>query len=185
MQTTASVLDASGYRKAGARGTTLLLVAACLIPLGVHLIPWQGSTPLGAHLLPMFWATFVAVYLYGGRMALAAGLLSPAINLALTGLPAWRFLSVLSFELVIFALVTAWLTRRAPGIWLWAPLGYGVAKLASTGLQASTHVFGEIGAPGTFLVGSLTNAWAGLALLMLINLGLTRVNPPAQDWDEL
>jgi len=184
MQTTASDLDASGFRKAGVRGTTFLMVSAWLIPLGVHLIPWQGSTPLGAHLLPMFWATFVAVYLYGSTVALTAGLLAPAINLALTGLPAWRFLAVLSFELVIFALVTVWLTRRTPGIWLWAPLGYVVAKLASTGLQASTHVFGEIGTPGTFLLSSLTNAWAGLGLLTLINLGLTRIKPPAQDWDE-
>jgi len=30
----------------------------------------------------------------------------------------------------------------------------------------------------------LTNAWAGLGLLTLINLGLTRIKPPAQDWDE-
>jgi len=184
MQTTASVLDASGFRKAGVRGTTLLLVAAWLIPLGVHLIPWPGATPLGAHLLPMFWATFVAVYFYGGAVGLVVGLLAPAINFALTGMPAWQFLSILSFELVLFALVTAWLTRRASGIWLWAPLGYIVAKLGSTALQAATHVFGEIGAPGAFLINSLTNAWAGLALLMLINLGLTRVNPPAQDWDQ-
>jgi hypothetical protein len=184
MLTSAPAHPAPGLRKAGLRGTVVLMVTAWLVPFAVHLLPWSGDLPLGAHLLPMFWATFVAVYLYGAGVGLLVGLVAPLANLALTGLPAWRFLSVLSFELAIFALATGWAVRRAPRAWLLAPLGYIVAKLASTGLQSVTSVFGDIGAPLTFLSTSLAAAWAGLVVLTLINLASVRLRPPSEDWDE-
>lgn len=184
MQTTAFAGDATGFKKAGVRGTTMLMVAAWLIPFGIHLIPWNGSAPLGAHLLPMFWATFVAVYLYGAGVGLVVGLFAPMLNLAVTGFPAWKFLSVLSFELVIFALVTAWLTRRARTLWIGAPLGYLVAKLGSTGLQSFAQVFGDIGAPGAFLIRSISTAWVGLIVLAVIHFALTRFDRSSPDWDQ-
>jgi hypothetical protein len=184
MLTSAPAQHAPSLRKAGIRGTVVLMVTAFLVPFVVHLLPWSGDLPLGAHLLPMFWATFVAVYLYGAGIGLLIGLVAPLANLALTGLPAWRFLSVLSFELAIFALATAWAVRRAPRFWLLAPLGYLVAKLASTGLQAATSVFGDIGAPLAFLANSLAAAWPGLVVLALINLAAVRLRPPSEDWDE-
>ena len=157
------------FRKASARETAVLLAVAWLIPFAVHLAPWPGERPLGAYLLPMFWATFVAAYFYGVRTAVIVGLFAPVINLLVTGLPAWKFLSVLSVELVVFALVATWAVRRWPRVFLIAPLGYVVAKMASMAVQALTGIFGDIGAPLAFFTRSIGGALAGLAVLAAIN----------------
>lgn len=150
---------------------------AWLIPFLVHVLPWSGARPLGAHLLPMFWATFVAVYFYGLRVGLLTGLFAPVVNLIATGLPALQFLSVLAFELVVFAVFAWLLIRRAHAFWLIAPLGYLVAKSCSSTLHFFMHPFGPIGEPLRFFLGSLQNGLAGLAVLALINFGLVRVFP--------
>ncbi|MDB6168968.1 MAG: hypothetical protein JWM88_1832 [Verrucomicrobia bacterium] len=165
------------FRKVNAREAAVLLAVAWLVPFLVHLAPWSGARPLGAYLLPMFWATFIAVYFYGAGMGLATALFAPAVNLLVTGLPAWRFLSVLSFELVIFAAAATWAVRRWPALWVLAPLGYLGAKIASTLLQALTTVFGDIGAPGRFFANSVAGGTAGLAVLAAINFGLVKFYP--------
>jgi hypothetical protein len=167
----------SAFRKITVRETAVLLMVAWLIPFLVHLAPWSGTRPLGAYLLPMFWATFVAVYFYGAGAGVLTGLFAPVINLLVTGLPAWKFLSVLSFELVIFAWVLTWAVRRRPTFWLLAPLGYLVAKTASTALQATATIFGKIGAPPQFWLTSVVGGAAGLAILALINFALVKLYP--------
>lgn len=174
-----SVATSGVFKKAGVKETTVLLALAWLIPFAIHLAPWSGARPLGAYLLPMFWATFVAVYFFGAGLGVVVGLFAPAVNLLVTGLPAWKFLSVLSFELTVFALVTTWAVRRWPRFVLAAPLGYVVAKIGSTGLQAATTAFGAIGAPGEFFVRSLVGGIAGLVVLAAINAGLAFLYPKA------
>ncbi|MBS0661971.1 MAG: hypothetical protein JSR48_01805 [Verrucomicrobia bacterium] len=165
------------FRKITVRETAVLLIVAWLVPFLVHLIPWTGARPLGAYLLPMFWATFVAVYFYGAGVGLLTGLFGPAVNLFLTGLPAWKFLSVLSFELALFAVGLAWAVRHLPRFWLLAPLGYLGAKTASTLLQSVTPVFGDIGAPLRFFGSSVSGGAAGLVALAAINFALVRFYP--------
>jgi len=150
---------------------------AAVTPMLVHLLPSWDAAPLGAHLLPMFWMTFIAVYLYGAGIGALAGLAAPLANLVLTGLPAWKYLGVLSCELVVFALVTAWAVRRFPRLWLLAPLGYFVAKIFSTSLQAATSVFGDIGAPLVFIKQSIITALAGLLVLAVINAVCVKIAP--------
>ncbi len=165
------------FRKITAREAAVLLALAWLVPFLVHLAPWSGARPLGAYLLPMFWATFVAVYFYGAGAGLLTGLFAPAVNLLVTGLPAWKFLSVLSFELAVFAVLLAWAVRRRPQLWLLAPLGYLAAKTASTLLQSATPVFGDIGAPVRFFANSVAGGAAGLAVLAAINFALVKFYP--------
>jgi hypothetical protein len=165
------------FKKISVSESALLLALSAAVPPLVHLLPSWDLAPLGAHLLPMFWMTFVAAYLFGARVGAVAGLFAPAVNLLLTGLPAWRHLSVLSCELIVFSVGTAWAVRRFPRFWLLAPLGYVVAKLFSTGVQAATGVFGDIGAPLAFFQRSLGNAVAGLIVLAAINFTLVRVSP--------
>lgn len=160
---------ATAFKKATAREIAALLLVAWAVPFAVHLVPWSGARPLGAYLLPMFWATFVAGYFYGARLAVLVGLFAPAVNLLLTGLPAWRFLSLMSCELVVFALVATWAVRRWPRFVLSAPLAYVVAHLAATVLQLATGVWGDIGAPGDYLVRTLVGGLAGLVVLSAIN----------------
>src|SRR5512141_2305160 len=97
------------------RETTALLVAAWLVPLLVHLLPWSGPRPLGAYLLPVFWTTFLAVYFRGALLGLLVGLVTPVINLLFAGLPALASTSPLGLEVAGFVLVAAWLLRRRPG----------------------------------------------------------------------
>ena len=182
MSTHAATVSATGatrFKKATARETAVLLAVAWFVPFAVHLAPWSGARPLGAYLLPMFWATFVAAYFYGARIGVIVGLFAPAINLLVTGLPAWKFLAVMSCELVAFALLATWAIRCVPRFFLIAPLAYVVAKLFSTGLQAATGVFGDIGAPGAFLLRSLGGGIAGLVVLGAINAALAWFYPKA------
>ncbi len=165
------------FKRAGVRETAVLLVVAWLIPFVVHLLPWSGPKPLGAHLLPMFWTAFVATYLHGLRMGLLVGLFAPALNLMLTGLPALRWLSVLGFELVVFALFAWWTVRRRPTWWLIAPVAYLVAKSSATLLQLGLALFGDLGALGGFFFQSLRNGLPGLVVLAAVNFALIRFYP--------
>lgn len=155
-------------RKAGLRETAALLFVAWLVPFAVHLIPWSGDRPLGAYLLPMFWTAFVAVYFYGVRMALVVALFAPAINLVVTGLPAWRFLSGLASELVVFTLIAAWAVRRAPRAFVIAPLACLVARLVVAGLQTVSG-FRPPGAFVDILGQSIRGGLAALVVLLAIN----------------
>jgi hypothetical protein len=99
------------------------------------------------------------------------------VNLLFTGLPAWKFLSVLSVELTIFALIVAAGARRWPRFWFLAPLAYLAAKTATTALQAAVGVFGDIGAPLAFFAQSVVGGAAGLVVLLGLHAVLVRLYP--------
>jgi hypothetical protein len=172
-----AVTTVSVFKKAGVKETAVLLALAWFIPFAVHLAPWSGPRPLGAFLLPMFWAAFVATYFYGGGMGVIVGLFSPALNLLVTGLPAWKFLSVLSSELALSVMFAAWAIRRWPRLFVIAPLSYLAAKVGSTAVQAMTPIFGEIGTPGEFFARSVVGSLPGLVILAAINVAVVWFYP--------
>lgn len=175
--------EVRGFKKASMREMALLLLVAWLVPFTIHQVPWSGQAPLGAHLLPMFWAAFVAVYAYGLGVGMLVALFTPTVNLLLTGMPAARFLGVLGFELAVFSVCASLGLRRWPMFWIVAPASYLVAKIASTLVLSVTDVFGNIGQPVDFFVGSLRTGLAGLVVLALINRLLVKVSPKPDDWD--
>lgn len=163
------------FKRATVRETAVLLVLAWLVPFLVHLVPWAGVRPLGAHLLPLFWAGFAAVYLFGLRTGLLVGLFAPALNLALTGLPALSRLAMLGFEITVFVALVWWLVRRGRTAWYLAPLAYAAAKVAGTFL-----LFVAGAAPATAWLAvpaSLLAAGPGLAVLAGLSLVLARLYP--------
>ncbi len=163
------------FKRATVRETAVLLALAWLVPFLVHLVPWTGVRPLGAHLLPLFWAAFAAVYLFGLRTGLLVGLFAPALNLALTGLPALSRLAMLGFEITVFVAVVWWLVRRGRTAWYLAPLAYVAAKLTGTILlfvAGSVPVSAWLALP-TSLLATLP----GLAVLTGVNLMLARLYP--------
>src|SRR4051812_50155412 len=81
------------FKRPRLQEAAVLLALAWAVPFLVHLIPSSGARPLGVYLLPMFWTAFVAVYFYGAVMGLAVGLVAPAINLMVTGLPVSRHIA--------------------------------------------------------------------------------------------
>ena len=163
------------FKRATVRETAVLLALAWLVPFLVHLVPWTGARPLGAHLLPMFWAAFAAVYLFGLRTGLLVGLFAPALNLALTGLPALSRLALLSFEITVFVALVWWLVRRGRTTWYLAPLGYVAAKLASALLLVAAG--GVASSLWTALPASLLAALPGLAVLAGVTVLLARLYP--------
>ena len=163
------------FEKPAALPTALLLAFAWAIPFVLHKAPWGGAAPLGAFLLPMFWAAFIAVYLYGLGIGLAAGLFSPFLNLITTGLPVAAGLRVMMFELAVFV-VLSWLVLRRPRgrkFWLLAPLAFIAAHACSTGvvLVIGTSFFGTAHAP---FVSAITTGAPGLLVLAFINYALVR-----------
>lgn len=170
----------AGGRAAGATGVrtnALVLALALAAPVLVHMAPWGGATPLGAFLLPMFWAAFVAVYLYGIRAALLVAVFGPVLNTFLTKFPEFRFNAGVSFELLVFV-VFAWTvmrSRRGRGFWLLAPLAYVLAKACSSGLRAAgVAVFGSTGAWPDLFTRAVSNGVPGLVALALINVALVK-----------
>jgi hypothetical protein len=162
------------FRRAGVKETVGLLAVAWAVPFAVHLVPWSGERPLGAYVLPMFWTTLVAVYFFGLRIGLVTALGAPAINLAVTGLPAWRGVGFASFELVVFGCVMAWAVWRWPRARWLAPIGYVIAKLCTAGLQVA---LGDRGVSAVSLQHSFTRAVAGMIVLAAIHAGLVGFFP--------
>ena len=177
MRPVAATSTAEDFRKLTVRDAAVLLVMAWLIPFLLHLVPWSQPRPLGAYLLPMFWATFVAVYFYGIPAGLITGLCSPAINLLVTGLPAWRSFGAMGLELVVFVLITGWAVRQVPRFWLLAPMGYCLAKTVTALILSAPTTLGHVDAAGYFFAHIFTGSGAGLIVLTMINAALIGYYP--------
>ena len=171
-----AVAATATFRKATWSETAVLLAFAWCVPFFVHLVPWSGARPLGAYLGPMFWVTFIAAYFFGTRIAIVVGLFSPAINLIVTGLPAWKFLANISGELVLFALLAAWAVRWRPAFLLTAPLACLAAKVIAAPIQDFLTDSGPI---GQSLYLSVIGGVAGLVVLAGINVTLVWFYPKA------
>ena len=166
--------------RAGWRETTILLAVAGLVPFLVHLLPWSGHRPLGVYLLPAFWTTFVAVYFRGPFIGLLVGLVTPVINLLVTGLPVSTSLMALSLEIAFFVVVAAQWPR-----FRWAaPLAWVAAKGLAVSVQYFIPAFMETEYPWQHLARSTQNAVAGLAVLAAINILLVIFYPPADGWEK-
>jgi hypothetical protein len=167
------------FQKPAVRPAVLLLAIAWAIPFVLHMAPWGGAAPLGAFLLPMFWAAFIAVYLYGLGIGLAVGLFSPFLNLVMTGLPVAAGQRTMMFELAVFVILS-WLALRRPRwrkFWLLAPLAFIAAHACAkcAVLVTGTSVFGNTNAPSwASFTGAITTGAPGLLVLALINYALAR-----------
>ncbi len=171
-------------KTAGWREAAVLVVTAWLVPVLVHVIPWSGARPLGVYVLPVFWTTFLAVYFYGAALGAAIGLVTPAINLFLTGLPGLAAVGAMSLEVGFFAVVAALLVRRWPGYRFAAPLAWIVGKALALTVQYAVPAFGEGENPFLHLLRSTSNGLAGLAVLALINFLLVAFYPKADPWEK-
>lgn len=157
-----------GFKKLGLREAAVLLVLAWLMPFLVHLAPWSGERPLGAYVLPMFWAPLVAAYFYGRWVAVGIGLFAPAVNLAVTGLPALERLGAMSAEVAVFVALASWAIERWPRFALTGPLAYLAAKLA-----VGAGLFAVAGKS----LGIAAGALIGLVILAGLNAGLVMLYP--------
>lgn len=193
LQAPGSKLPASGmstaarrillFKTVGWREAAVLVAVAWLVPFLVHLVPWGGARPLGVHVLPVFWTTFLAVYFYGALPGLAVGLVTPLVNLALTGLPALRMVGPMGMEVAFFAGAAALLTGRWPTFGLVAPLAWVVAKALAIAGQFLVPAFHYADQPFQHLLRSAQNGLTGLAVLAAINVLLVKFYPKIDAWE--
>jgi hypothetical protein len=167
------------WREAGA-----LMVVAWLVPFLVHLLPWDGPRPLGVYVLPIFWTTFVAVYFHGGLVGLAVGLVTPLVNLALTGLPGAKMAGMMGLEVAGFVLMAVLLVGRWPGFWLGAPLAWIAAKALVIGVQWLVPAFHYADQPLRHLWRSTQNGLPGLSVLLAIHAMLAWLFPRTDAWEK-
>jgi hypothetical protein len=162
----------------GWREGAILVAAAWLVPVLVHLIPWAGPRPIGAYLLPVFWPTFIAVYFYGALPGLAVGLVSPLVNLALTGLPSLSSVGLMGLEVALFVGFAAVLVTRWPAFWFAAPAAWLAGKAALIGGQALLAA-GPAEPPLAHWLRSTENGLVGIGMLAVINWLLVAFCPRA------
>jgi len=135
----------------------------------IHLIPSTGSVPIGAKLLPIFYVPLLALIFFGLPMALIVSLAGPLINYLLTGSPHGELVTLFTFELFIFTVVTGILLRSHITRWISAPLGFVTAKAMSMGLLV---VFPLVqNAPMEYFGQTVTNGFIGILILTLITIG--------------
>lgn len=90
------------------------VVAAVALPQVFHLAGILSNTgsALGEIFLPMHLAIFMVGLLAGTGAGFAAGLLSPLVSFALTGMPAPKMLGFMMIELAIYGAVSGVLANR-------------------------------------------------------------------------
>jgi hypothetical protein len=91
--------------------TILLLAAAVIVPLLIHLIPAVNGQPAGAYLLPIFYAPLIAVLFFRFHTAFITAVFSPVMNYLITGNPHFQLVLTMSLELAVFVIVCYFLSK--------------------------------------------------------------------------
>ncbi len=144
----------------------ILLVSACVLPFLVHLLPSYNGIPMGAFLLPMFYIPFIAIVFYRLHAGLIIAALAPLINFLVSGRPDWQFVTILTFELIVFSLFVFLLLQTNWQI-IAAPLAYLLTKIVSSLLLFIIPIMPV--SPFDFFTNSITNAAPGIIVLLSIN----------------
>lgn len=132
------------------------IFVACnlVLPHVFHLIP-QG----GIIFAPLSLVILIGAYKLGWKVGLIAALASPLVNHLLTGMPAWPVLVVMTFKLVVLALIAGFTAQHFKrvswvlliGVVLSSLIIGGLGELLLTGgIEATIQDF-TIGWPGILL----------------------------------
>ncbi len=148
--------------------TVVTVAAAVLLPVLVHLLPVVGNIPAGARLLPIFYAPLLAVIFFQPSVGIAASLLAPFLNHALTGSPTYEMAIILTLELTVFSAIFSAIYTRRPKFVAAAPLAYLLAKVASL-IAVAVLPFLVPAAPLQYFTSSLMTALPGLVVLSVLN----------------
>ena len=132
------------------------IFVACnlVLPHVFHLIP-QG----GIIFAPLSLVILIVAYKLGWKVGLIAALASPLVNHLLTGMPAWPVLVVMTFKLVVLALIAGFTAQHFKRVSWFLLIGVvlssliigGLGELLLTGgIEATIQDF-TIGWPGILL----------------------------------
>lgn len=139
---------------------TVFVACNLVLPQVFHLIP-QG----GVIFSPLSLVILAGAYKFGWKTGLLAALASPLVNHAITGLPAWEVLPVMTLKLAVLAMVAGLAAQRFKTVNLPLLIGVILVSLAIgclgefilTGGIAATIADFTIGWPGQLL--QVFGAW--------------------------
>ena len=133
---------------------TVFVACNLILPQLFHLIP-QG----GVIFAPLSLVILAGSYKFGWKTGLLAALASPLVNHAVTGLPAWEVLPVMTLKLAVLALVAGLAAQRFKTVSL--PLLIGVILVSKAiGCLGEFILTGGIAAT----IADFTIGWPGLLL---------------------
>ena len=133
---------------------TVFVACNLILPQLFHLIP-QG----GVIFSPLSLVILVGAYKFGWKTGLLAALASPLVNHAITGMPAWEVLPVMTLKLAVLALVAGLAAQRFKTVSL--PLLIGVILVSKAiGCLGEFILTGGIAAT----IADFTVGWPGLLL---------------------
>jgi hypothetical protein len=148
-------LYAYNYSEAKTYLWAIVFVACNLIlPQVFHLIP-QG----GIIFAPLSFVILAGAYKFGWKTGLLAALASPLVNHAITGMPAWGVMPVMTLKLAVIALVAGLAAQRFKTVSLLLLIAVvlvsmmlgALGELAITGGIAATISDVTVGWPGILL----------------------------------
>lgn len=133
---------------------TVFVACNLVLPQVFHLIP-QG----GVIFSPLSLVILVGAYKFGWKTGLLAALASPLVNHAITGLPAWEVMPVMTLKLAVLAMVAGLAAQRFKMVSL--PLLIGVILVSKAiGCLGEFILTGGIAAT----IADFTIGWPGLLL---------------------
>lgn len=125
-----------------------------VLPQLFHLIP-QG----GVIFSPLSLVILAGAYKFGWKTGLLAALASPLVNHAITGMPAWEVMPVMTLKLAVLALVAGFAAQRFKTVSLPLLIGVVLVSLA-IGCLGEFILTGGIAAT----IADFTIGWPGLLL---------------------
>ena len=133
---------------------TVFVACNLVLPQLFHLIP-QG----GVIFSPLSLVILVGAYKFGWKTGLLAALASPLVNHAITGMPAWEVMPVMTLKLAVLAMVAGLAAQRFKMVSL--PLLIGVILVSKAiGCLGEFILTGGIAAT----IADFTIGWPGLLL---------------------
>ena len=133
---------------------TVFVACNLVLPQVFHLIP-QG----GVIFSPLSLVILVGAYKFGWKTGLLAALASPLVNHAITGMPAWEVMPVMTLKLAVLAMVAGLAAQRFKMVSL--PLLIGVILVSKAiGCLGEFILTGGIAAT----IADFTIGWPGLLL---------------------
>ena len=133
---------------------TVFVACNLVLPQLFHLIP-QG----GVIFSPLSLVILAGAYKFGWKTGLLAALASPLVNHAITGMPAWEVMPVMTLKLAVLALVAGFAAQRFKTVSLPLLIGVVLVSLA-IGCLGEFILTGGIAAT----IADFTIGWPGLLL---------------------
>lgn len=133
---------------------TVFVACNLVLPQLFHLIP-QG----GVIFSPLSLVILAGAYKFGWKTGLLAALASPLVNHAITGMPAWEVMPVMTLKLTVLALVAGFAAQRFKTVSLPLLIGVVLVSLA-IGCLGEFILTGGIAAT----IADFTIGWPGLLL---------------------